>query len=68
MERWKSLQIFKVWDREPDKRKRDQVCVELWKRKDRDWLSEFFLLRRNPTAYSQPLQATSTSIKPTERL
>ena len=43
MEKWNNIAIYKEWDRESDERKKDIVLVELEKRKDGDWLGQYYL-------------------------
>lgn len=34
LEKWNNIEIYKIWDRESDARKKDIVLIELEKRKD----------------------------------
>lgn len=42
MEMWNNIAIFKEFDREGDERMIDIVLVELEKRKDAEWLGEYY--------------------------
>ena len=38
LEKWTDIEMYKIWDRESDARKKDIALIELEKRKDKEFV------------------------------